>query len=239
MKSKWISPLLSGSLAVLCMAAIPQVVLADRLEFMDGRQLEGIIKKVEGGQVTFEVDGETKTFSILDLSHMEFDTPQLTSGTARLPLEHFTGSMESREVAAHVQAVEKVAVELRELLDQTRHDWVNRKTINPADVAQWDKAKDKFQNALSRYQETLNDLYFHVLGKVDEYNSMTKEANNLYVGVKGVFNIGSPLVSKEMRQLPLKKYVPAQWYNTIFYSGYEAGYSKRADEERESQHEPQ
>jgi hypothetical protein len=45
------------------------------------------------------------------------------------------------------------------------------------------------------------------------------------VGVKGPFNVGSPLVSGEFKSLPLKKFVPANWYDTIYYYGYNAGYS--------------
>jgi len=63
----------------------------------------------------------------------------------------------------------------------------------------------------------LHDLYFLVLGKVDEYNRLAADANSLYVGVKGVFQTGSSLVSKDKEKLPLKKYVPSHWHDTIFY----------------------
>jgi hypothetical protein len=71
----------------------------------------------------------------------------------------------------------------------------------------------------------LNDLYFHVLAKVDTYNEMAKDANKVYVGVKGL-RVGSPLITKEMAKLPLRKYVPAQWWDTIFYEGYNQGYEE-------------
>ena len=41
--------------------------------------------------------------------------------------------------------------------------------------------------------------------------------------MKGI-KTGSPLVSKDMAKLPLKKYVPATWWDTIFYEGYNRGY---------------
>jgi hypothetical protein len=74
------------------------------------------------------------------------------------------------------------------------------------------------------YQEILNDLYFHVLGRVDEYNGLMKQASKMYVGIKGV-RIGSSLVPSDTERLPLRKYVPATWYDTIFYDGYNLGYS--------------
>jgi hypothetical protein len=132
--------------------------------------------------------------------------------------------MEAQEMAGHFTAVEKAAADTRLLIDQTKKQWTDRKTVATGDVPQWEAAKERFRAPLSRYQENLNDLYFHVLGKVDEYNRLTKEANQIYVGVKGIFNVGSPLIPKELEKLPLKKYVPGNWYDTIFYEGYDRGY---------------
>jgi hypothetical protein len=61
---------------------------------------------------------------------------------------------------------------------------------------------------------------------VDQYNLLTKEAGGVRVGVRGVFNAGSALVSKEAQELPLRKYVPSNWYDTIFYKGYSFGYTE-------------
>jgi hypothetical protein len=91
-------------------------------------------------------------------------------------------------------------------------------------MAEWETAKERFRRPLSRYQEVLNDLYFHVLGKVDEYNFLMKEAEGIHVGVKGWFQAGSSLAPSEMEKLPLKKYVPAPWYDKIYYEGYDMGY---------------
>ena len=79
---------------------------------------------------------------------------------------------------------------------------------------------------MAEYQESLNELYFHVLGKVDEYNSLMKEADSIYVGVRGWFQVGSSLIAPDVKKLPLKKYVPANWYDTIFYEGYNQGYNE-------------
>ncbi|MBI4445827.1 MAG: hypothetical protein HY645_07940 [Acidobacteria bacterium] len=93
-------------------------------------------------------------------------------------------------------------------------------------MKEWEAEKERFAGNLSWYQEVLNELYFHVLARVDEYNTLVQEAHHMYVGVKGIFNVGSPLVPSSMKRLPLKKYVPAQWYDTIFYDGYYLGYNE-------------
>ena len=226
MKSRLIL-LISISLVVLFVAMNPSVARADRLEMKDGTQVNGIIKKVAGGEVTVEIGQETKVFKILEITSMDFDTPHLTAGTARLPLEHFLGNTEAQEIVGHIGEVDKSAAEIRNVLDQIKQDWAGRTTIGTAEVKEWDATKEQFNRALSRYQEVLNDFYFHVLGKVDGYNALAKEGNELYIGVKGAFNVGSPLVSKEMRRLPLKKFVPSNWYNQIFYEGYWTGYNEK------------
>ena len=75
----------------------------------------------------------------------------------------------------------------------------------------------------------MNDLYFHVLGKVDEYNALMKDADSIYVGVKGALNVGSSLIPRDKKKLPLKKYVPGNWYDTIFFEGYDRGYQEAYD----------
>ena len=204
----------------------PTGAIADNIALKDGTQIEGIIKKVEKGQVFIQVGADTKVFDLPSVSDMAFDTPRLLQGTPRLPAQHFLARMEAQEMVGHFAAVEKAAADTRRLLDETRKGWADRKTISASDVPQWEAAKERFRAPLSRYQEDLNDLYFHVLGKVDEYNGLTKEANQIYVGVKGIFNIGSPLIPKELEKLPLKKYVPGNWYDTIFYEGYNQGYNE-------------
>jgi hypothetical protein len=201
------------------------IARADKLDLKDGTQVEGIIKKVEKGQVFVQVGTQTRTFDILSVSSMDFDTPHLLQGTPRLPAPHFLARMEAQEMVGHFTAVEKAAADTRLLIDQTKKQWGDRKTISASDVPQWEAAKERFRAPLSRYQEDLNDLYFHVPGKVDEYHNLTKEANQIYVGVKGIFNVGSPLIPKELEKLPLKKYVPGNWYDTIFYEGYDRGYN--------------
>jgi hypothetical protein len=170
----WMSSLL---VAAGCVFLYPQQARADRIDFKDGTSLEGIIKKVDNGKVTVQVGQETKEFSVLDITRMEFETFHLTPGASRLPPE-------------------------------------------------WEAAKDRIGRALSRYQEVLVDFYLHVAGKAEEYERLTKQGNDLYVGGKGIFNVGSPLISKDQMRLPLKKFVPSNWYDTIYYAGYDAGYTQ-------------
>jgi hypothetical protein len=203
---------------------IPGVASADKIKLADGTTVEGIVRKIENGQVTVAVGEETRTMEVLAIEDIDFDTPHLTTGTARLPLDHFLSNIETQEMVGHFKAVEESAAAIRKLIDKTNREWADRKSISPAEMAEWETAKERFRRPLSRYQEVLNDLYFHVLGKVDEYNSLMREADQIHVGAKGWFQAGSSLIPSEMEKLPLKKYVPAQWYDKIYFEGYDIGY---------------
>ncbi|HWP84665.1 MAG TPA: hypothetical protein VNN17_05715 [Terriglobia bacterium] len=212
-------------LAVFFVLWLVPAGVADQVELKDGTRLEGIVQKVEKGQVTILTGSETRVIDILDIVSMEFDTARLTSGTERLPLEHFLGSMEAQEMLGHFQAVEQAAENVRRLIDRTKEEWADQKSIAFDETAKWATAKERFRKPLAEYQEALNELYFHVLGKVDQYNDLMKQADSIYVGVKGWFQAGSSLIPPSMKKLPLKKYVPANWYDTIFYEGYNQGYN--------------
>ena len=196
---------------------------ADMVKFKTGAELEGVIKKVEAGMVFVQIGNEEKTFNILDIESMDFNTPHLLAGAASVPLEHFLKDIEAQEIVLNIEQLEKTATEIQKKLGQIRMHWAARQPITAAELPGWEAAKEEFGKPLSRYQELLNDTYFHVLSQVDEYNLMATEASKVYVGVKGIRS-GSPLVSKDMAKLPLKKYVPATWWDTIFYEGYNRGY---------------
>jgi hypothetical protein len=222
MRTRLVAPLL----LVFCIFAFPLFLIGDKLTLKAGTQVEGIIQKVAQGTVTMQLGAETKTFNILDIDTIDFDTPHLQTGTSRLPLEHFLSSMEAQEMVTHIQNVEKAAAEVRKLIADTKKEWAGTTSVAANDTARWEAAKERFRAPVSRYQEVLNDFYFHVLGKVDEYNTLMKDANKIYIGVKGPFNVGSSLVPREKEKLPLKKYVPSNWYDTIFYEGYNLGYNE-------------
>lgn len=213
-----------AAIAVLTLLALP--ARADRLTLVDGQTVEGKVQKIEKGQVTVEVNKEIRTYDVLKISDIEFLGPELTMGTDRLPLEHFAGTMETREMMGHFTDVEKSAAEIRTLIDRTRGEWGTTRSVATTDLPKWETAKERFVAPLSLYQERLNDLYFHVLGKVDEYNALMKDADSIYVGVKGALHVGSSLIPREKKRLPLKKYVPGNWYDTIFFEGYDRGYQE-------------
>jgi hypothetical protein len=219
MKARWLAGLLGGVLAW----AAP--LRGDVVTLKNGSTAEGIIKKVEAGQVTVDVDGTLRTFEIRDIESMDFNTPHLAEATDKVPIDHFLKDVESQELVRNMRDLEKASDQIETLLKQIRATWLPRQPIPQDQEAAWNAAKDSFRRPLSLYQELLNDMYFHVLAKVDEYNLLMKATEDVYVGVKGAFNVGSGLVPKDLRQLPLKKYVPRPWYDTIFYDGYNAGYN--------------
>ena len=184
------------------------------------------MQKVEKGQVTILVGTEVKTVDILEVTGIDFDAAAVITGTKRLPAEHFVSTMEAQEMLGHFQNVEDSAARVRALLAKTKKEWGTQRTVATDQAAKWDAAKERFNVPMADYQEALNELYFHVLGKVDEYNDLMKEADSIYVGVKGWFQAGSSLIAPDVKKLPLKKYVPAKWYDTIFYEGYNQGYNE-------------
>ena len=200
---------------------------ADTVKFKDGSEMEGVIKKVEAGKVSILVGAKDKVLDILDIESMDFNTPHLLTDATKLPVDHFLKDVEVPEVVRNFAELEKAEADVKTMLDSIRNFWSVAQPITAAKVGEWEKEKEKeeFRKPLSRYQELLNDLYFHVLAKMDIYNGMAKDANKVYVGVKGL-RVGSSLVSKEMAKLPLTKYVPAQWWDTIYYDGYNQGYEE-------------
>jgi hypothetical protein len=209
---------------VLALLVIVSPATADTLKLKDGTSIEGVIKKVEAGKVFVAIKDETKVLSILDVDSMDFNTPHLLADTPNLPAEHFMKSTEAQEIVRNMQELDKAAADIKKLLSQIETYWVAKQPIDPKEEPAWFTAKDTFRKPLLSYQEILNDLYFHVLARVDEYNGLMKQASKLYVGVKGV-RVGSALVPADMQRLPLRKYVPAAWFDTIFYDGYNLGYS--------------
>ena len=197
---------------------------ADTVLMKDGTAIDGIIKRVAKGQVVVDLGKETKVFDILEIESMDFTTPHLVDAVEGPAIDHFLKNVEAQEIVENMQQLEKTEDEIEKLIVQIRGYWKTREPITSQESESWTTAKDTFRRPLGRYQELLNDLYFHVLAKVDKYNVLMKAASDIYIGVKGPFNVGSPLVPKEMRQLPLKKYVPGGWYATIYYDGYNHGF---------------
>jgi hypothetical protein len=212
---------LTGTLLALDLSA--PAATADTLKFKNGDEMEGVIQKVEAGGVFVHSGNDDRVFDILDIESMDFNTPHILADASTAPLDHFLQAIEAQEIVCNFEQLHKAAAEIRTKLGQIRMYWAARQPITVAEIPAWEAAKQDFARPLARYQELLNDTYFHVLAQVDQYNLMAKEAGNIYVGVRGI-KFGSALVTKEIERLPLRRYVPATWYDTIFYEGYNAGY---------------
>ena len=196
---------------------------ADTLKFKDGTEKEGVIKKVETGRVFVMVGTEMQEYDILTIDSMDFNTPHILTSTENVPMEHFLKNVEAQEVVRNFAELEKTEAEVRSMLGDIRAYWNRVQPISSSEMKNWEMEKEEFRKPLSRYQELLNDLYFHFLARVDGYNAIANEASDIYVGVKGI-RTGSSLVPKEMKKLPLTKYVPGAWYDTIYFDGYNRGY---------------
>jgi hypothetical protein len=196
---------------------------ADTLKFKDGAEKEGVIKKVETGRVFVMVGTEMQEYDILTIDSMDFNTPHILTSTENVPMEHFLKNVEAQEVVRNFAELEKTEAEVRSMLGDIRAYWNRVQPISSNEMKNWEMEKEEFRKPLSRYQELLNDLYFHFLTRVDGYNAIANEASDIYVGVKGI-RTGSSLVPKDMKKLPLTKYVPGAWYDTIYFDGYNRGY---------------
>ena len=213
------TPLLVSILTVvLALVVSVSTVSADVVVFKDGSEINGVIKKVAEGKVVVDLAGEEKVFDILSIASMDFNTPHA------LTTEHFAKDIEGQEIFDNMKAIEAAAEDIRFKLSQIEGYWGKKQSVTTKEEAGWLAAKEEFRRPLTLYQELLDDLYFHVLAKVDEYNDLMSDARKVYVGVKGPFNVGSSLVPKDMEKLPLRKYVPATWWDTIYFNGYNMGY---------------
>jgi hypothetical protein len=200
-------------LAVLfvLLLANASTVAADTVKLKDGTKFEGTINKIESGKVLLSIKDETKVVNLADVESMDFTDQRLKD-------------TETKEIARNLEELDKTAGQLRQLLNQIEGYWAASEPIDAKNEGGWEAAKATFRQPVTRYQEILNDLYFHVMARVDQYNALMKDASKVYVGVKGL-RAGSPLIPSELEQLPLKKYVPGAWYDTIFNDGYNLGYS--------------
>ena len=210
------------ALALLLITA--STAAADTIRLKDGSRIDGVITKVEGGKVYVKMETETKTLDILDVVTMDFNTPHLVTDADELPLEHFLSDKEAQEIVKNMAELDKAASEIQRLMMQIKSYWVAKQPIDAQLESGWIAAKETFRAPLENYQEILNDLYLHMLARVDQYNALMKDAESIYVGIKGL-RIGSALVPPELGRLPLRKYVPNSWYDTVYYEGYNQGFA--------------
>jgi hypothetical protein len=221
----WTRNIVLVTLVAVALLFATTTALADTLRFKDGSERDGVIKKVENGRVFVLIGTEEKSFDILNVESMDFNTPHLLAPKGNIPVEHFLKNVEAQEVVKNFEELERTEAEVRSMLREIRAYWNSVQPIPSKELPAWEMEKEEFSKPLSRYQELLNDLYFHFLARVDGYNSIAGEASEVYVGVRGI-RTGSSLVPKEMRKLPLTKYVPGAWYDTIYFDGYNRGYEE-------------
>jgi hypothetical protein len=226
------------SLSVGIWVGLPAI--ADTIMLTNGGRVEGIITKMENGKVRIEVGGGSasqaaaaaRDVDLRDIRSVDFNTPHLTEGTAKLPVEHFLKNLDAQEMVRLSRDINAAREESRKQLDQIKATWAVRQPVEKDEKRRWAAAKETFSVPFGRYRELVRDMYLHVLAQVDEYNRLAGDAEQVYVGVKGLFNVGSPLVPANLDQLTIKQTVPKNWYDAIFYEGYNRGYREGADFER-------
>lgn len=213
---------------------------ADTVTLTSGGRIEGVIKKMEKGKVRIDVAGgstaqdgnSVREVDLRDIVSVDFDTPHLTEGTSKLPLDHFLKNLDAQEMVRLSRDINVAREQSRRQLDQINATWAVRQPVEKDQARRWAAAKESFSAPFGRYRELVQDMYLHVLAQVDDYNSLAQDAQKIYVGVKGIFNVGSPLVPTNLDQLTIKQAVPKNWYDKIFYEGYNRGYREGADFER-------
>jgi hypothetical protein len=221
-------------LLALCLLFTSETLRADRLELNDGSKHDGTIKKMENGEVTIHTGGKDKVFSMQQVVRMQFDLPRKKDSGSRSSLDSFFGNSEAQEIASHLDETDASTIEMNRLIDEIKREWVDRKSIPASEAPKWTATRTRFNQALERHQEILDSLYYHMLLRLEDYNQLTIDAERIYVGVQGPFHIGSALLSREMQESHLRKYMPSNWYDTIFRLGYNSGL--REGEERRTRY---
>jgi hypothetical protein len=207
-------------------------LLADTIKMKSGATIQGIIQKMENGRVTVQVNGAPHLLNLLEIDEINFDTPHLTEGTEKFPVEHFLKDLDAQEIIRLSDELKQVRTELRGQLDQIKKTWQAKQPIGKDAERQWNATKETFLAPMKRYQEIVRELYLHALAQVEDYNNFASEADRVYVGTKGIFNVGSPLLPLDMVEVTPKQVVPKSWYDKIYYDGYSRGYKEGSAFER-------
>jgi hypothetical protein len=234
MKAVWLG---AGEVFAACillggLAGSASPALADTIRLKSGATVNGVIEKMEAGRVSVKVGQEAQTIPLTAIEGIDFDTPHLTEGTDKQPVGHFEKDFDPQEMTRLGRDLSKSKAEVRKELDQIKATWQANQPVEKDKTKRWESTKETFGASMKSYQGVLNELYLHVLAEVEDYNRVAKEAETVYIGVKGIFNVGSPLVSADLSEAAPKRFVPKSWYDRISYEGYSRGYREGSDFER-------
>ena len=195
---------------------LPALLWGDSIKLKDGQTMSGIVRSMESGKVTIEMGGQLRVVELVRVAEIDFDTPHADASAAvtDIPVREFTND---------AQKLVKAQQDTRKMLDQIKARWSNRKSVEPGQTGQWSADKERFSTPLADYRKAIQEMYLHVASHVENYNKLTDEANRLYVGVRGLLNIGSSLTPEEPR--PLKEFLPRHWYDQLYYDAYRKGFN--------------
>jgi hypothetical protein len=210
-------------LCVVC--ALPLLMLGDSLKLKDGSTVKGVVRTIAGGNVTLETDGRNRVIPVLQVNEIDFDTPHAdeVKGSADKTVNQFTKDAE---------AMVKARQSARTQLDQIKGRWSNRKSVDKNQTSQWSAEKERFEPPFATYRKSIQGLYRDLAANIDNYNKMAAEANDVYIGVKGLLNVGSPLIPDDQRELQLKQFLPGTWYDELYYDAYTKGFKDAIEQQQ-------
>jgi ribosomal protein L14E/L6E/L27E len=200
------------------MMLLPMAVWGDTVKFKDGQSMAGVVRSIDAGKVVIEVGGQRKTIDILQVEQIDFDTAHVTDTPTidEIPVREFTKAAEQ---------LVKAEKETRRSFDMIKARWSTKKSVEPNQAQQWAADRERFDTPLSDYRKAIHQMYLDLAAHVDNYNKIAGDATKLYVGVKGILNVGSPLVRDNQRERPLKDFIPGHWYDQIYYDAYKKGFN--------------
>jgi hypothetical protein len=197
---------------------LPAVAWGDSIKLKDGQTVTGVVRSIDGGKVTIEAGGQAKQVDILQVEQIDFDTPHAEPSPSinDIPVREFTKAAEQ---------LVKAEKETRRSFDAIKARWSTRKSVEPNQAQQWNADRERFDAPFTDYRKAIHQLYLDLAAHVDNYNEMSEDATKLYVGVKGLLNVGSPLIRDNQRERPLKDFIPGHWYDQLFYEAYKEGFN--------------
>lgn len=196
-------------------ALLPMLASGDSIKQKDGQTVTGVVRSIDGGKVTIEVGGRPRVVDILQVEQIEFDTPHVDDAQS-IPVREFTKA---------AQELVRAETATRRSFDIIKARWSTRKSVEPNQAQQWAADRERFDTPMTDYRKAIHQMYLDLSAHVDNYNKMASDATKLYVGVKGLLNVGSPLIRDNQRERPLKDFIPGHWYDQIYYDAYKKGFN--------------